>query len=257
MDDIPIFVISLPDSRGRREKISRMMERLGLVFEFRDAWAPSNIPDRMLEIMGIRIDRREALSNTGSLLPTELACYASHLGIISDVAEGNLPSPLLVLEDDAMLDQRSVEFARRLYSLMRENTGIEYVNFKNTKGPYILDRIHVLDDAFIFVPWYSSLGMVAYMIRREGARKILKLREKGGRPLDIDIRYAIWEQDLKYWESYPSMINHDDAQISTIDPEQKRSYRHIDGRTKRRKLGNILKKARNIEFCKILPSFYP
>ncbi len=230
-----------------------MMERLGLAFEFRDAWSPADIPDRMLELLEVR--KPEAEQRSGDLLPTELACYASHLGIISDVAEGRLPSPLFVLEDDAILDGRSVEFARRLYGLMRDNPAIEYVNFKNTKGPYVLDRIPVLDDAFIFVPWYSSLGMVAYMIRREGARKILRLREKGVRPLDLDMRHAIWEQDLKYWECYPSMIAHDGAQDSTIDPENRRMGRRIDGRTKAGKLACIFRKHGMLNFMKFYPLF--
>jgi len=253
MCDLPIRVLSLPDSEGRRRKISGMMERLGLAFEFRDAWSPADIPDEMLELLGRQ--KRKAGMRSGDLLPTELACYASHLGIISDVAEGRLPSPLLVLEDDAILDQRSVEFARRLHDLMRDNPAIEYVNFKNTKGPYVLDKIAVLDDACIFVPWYSSLGMVAYMVCREGARKILRLREKGNRPLDLDMRYAIWEQDLRYWECYPSMIVHDGAQHSTIDPENRRSGRRIDGRTKAGKLVSILKKHGVLNFVRFYPLF--
>lgn len=250
MSDLPIRVLSLPHSEARRRKICGMMERLGLTFEFRDAWSPDNIPEWMLALL-----EKNAEADTKTLLPTELACYASHLGIISDVAEGRLPSPLLVLEDDAILDSRSVEFARRLYGLMCDNPAIEYVNFKNTKGPYILDRIPVLDDAFIFVPWYSSLGMIAYMVRREGARKILRLRQKGNRPLDLDMRYAIWEQDLKYWECYPSMIGHDGAQDSTIDPQNARVGRRIDGRVKQEKLARILEKHGLLNFVRFYPLF--
>jgi len=253
--DLPVCVLSLPDSEGRRHRISGMMEELGLAFEFRDAWSPAEIPDGILKMMnGREAEAERALSRIGGLLPTEVACYASHLGIISDVAEGRLPSPLLVLEDDAVLDQRSAEFALRLYRLMQDNPEIEYVNFNNSKGPYILDKIPVLDEVFIFVPWYSSLCMVAYMIRREGAQKIMQLREKGKRPVDVDIRYAIWENDLKYWECFPSMVRQN-AESSTIDPASSRNLRKINKNEKFEKMSHMLRKHGYINFIKFYPIF--
>jgi len=253
MHNLPICVLSLPESVGRRQRISGLLNGLGLAFEFRDAWSPEDIPEDMQELLGVR--NRAGDADSAALLPTERACYASHMGIISDVAQGRLPSPLLVLEDDAIFDERSAEFARRLHQLMQNDPEIEYVNFKNTKGPYVLKRMPVLDEACIFVPWYPSLGMVAYMIRREGARKILRLRRKGNRPLDQEMRHVIWEQDLKYWECFPSMVAHDDARDSTIDPEHRRIARKIGFGEKLEKLGHMLKKHGAGNFMKFYPLF--
>ncbi len=253
---IPIIVLSLPNSEERRIKIAHRLDVLGLEFEFRDAYSPADVPNSILRIMNINRIGEVEFSGPKTLLPEEIACYASHLKILSDIANGMLPSPIIVLEDDAILDEKSIEFANVIYRIMKYNTDIEYVNFNNAKGPYIVKKISILDDVIIFVPWYSSLGMFAYMVCKEGAKKILRLKSKGKRPIDMEIRHAIWNEDLKYWEAFPAMALHEHG-YSTID---KNLYRNTRKEFKKfsykgLKMLYILKKHGVLNFIKYYPVF--
>jgi len=94
-----IKVISLSSSIRRRESVRRQLGRLGASFEFCDAIAARNALRHIHHY-----DEREFLLNCGQpATEGEISCYASHLALWQQCAQGD--DPYLILEDDAELDE--------------------------------------------------------------------------------------------------------------------------------------------------------
>ncbi len=95
---ISVFVISLPDCRDRRTRISAALDGLGLPFEFFDAvdGRQGFPPERESEI-----DRTEAWRKGNFLTDAEFACALSHIDVYRRIVSENIDHAL-VLEDDVI-----------------------------------------------------------------------------------------------------------------------------------------------------------
>lgn len=94
-----IKVISLSSSTRRRASIEAQLLKFDAPFEFSDAITPQ---ESLRHIH--HYDEREFLLNCGRVASAgEIACYASHLALWEQCADGD--DPYLILEDDAELDQ--------------------------------------------------------------------------------------------------------------------------------------------------------
>ena len=212
MATLPIFLINLDRSPDRLALMRSRMDALGLVFERvaaidgtrqLPAWAVAQFLD----------DRRHV---RGGLSEGEVGCYASHLLVLSKIAERHIEAAI-VLEDDAILDE---DFGRMALDAIRA-------------APAGWDCIHLSTDfkvpAFPIAELGSGRSLVrymrlpvnssAYIISSAGARKLIASRQRV-RPFDLEFRWA-WLTGLEIFGTYPALARPDQNLPSTIQADWK------------------------------------
>ena len=110
-----IFVISLRSARARRTHVAAEMAAAGLRFRFFDAVEADSEPER--NFVATNLPPYEINARLPPL-PSEIACYASHLAVWRRCVE--LGAPVVVLEDDFRLLPGFARALRRLEVLTRE-----------------------------------------------------------------------------------------------------------------------------------------
>ena len=107
--EFPIFVISLPGDEKRRQPLVSALDELGLAHEISFGVDGRNgLPSQFED----QIDRRLArIRNGRAFTDAEFACALSHQAIYAEIGKRGLPGAL-VLEDDAVVDERFGEFIR-------------------------------------------------------------------------------------------------------------------------------------------------
>jgi glycosyl transferase family 25 len=148
-----IFVISLPDAKGRREFIADQLRRLDLAFEFVDAIRGKDVYDR-------------------NMTPGEVGCALSHQKVYDIMFERGLPHAF-VLEDDAMLSRDLPEALRLLETRIRPNDLIqlERCDVHSRKGMEPLFKEYRIVRPTM-VKYGSMCQSAGYIITREAAAKI-------------------------------------------------------------------------------------
>lgn len=139
-----------------------------------------------------------ALLTKRPLTPSEVATYATHRLGLETLVKSNSDFAL-ILEDDFhfVSPETVVECVKNADQLF--STGCDMVKFfdfpKYTKIKTALVKTIAGID---LVRWRRPhAGMVAYLVSREGAKKVLS-REKIFRAIDEDIKY-FWELNLDIW----------------------------------------------------------
>ncbi|MGH1351559.1 MAG: glycosyltransferase family 25 protein [Methyloligellaceae bacterium] len=99
MPQIPIWVINLPQSKGRWEKISTRLDALGLSYERREATYGKNMSfkDKTRLCPSLKLDLKNRPPVDG-----ELGCYASHLLCIKEIVQKKIER-VCIIEDDTLL----------------------------------------------------------------------------------------------------------------------------------------------------------
>jgi len=103
---IDIKVISLRESRLRRERISQQMKALGLEFSYFDGMNPREMDHKQVR------ELREIHDPFPEMTISEFGCDLSHYYLVKEWLENSERRFLLVLEDDA-------EFSKPLLSLLQ------------------------------------------------------------------------------------------------------------------------------------------
>lgn len=105
---IPIFIVSMRDSTGRRAAITTRMRTLQIEFEFVDAVVGRHLPADVLHGLG---HGPATVAHYGrNLAAAEVGCLLSHLSIYRLMQARALPAAI-VLEDDVTFDARLAALA--------------------------------------------------------------------------------------------------------------------------------------------------
>jgi GR25 family glycosyltransferase involved in LPS biosynthesis len=172
------------------------------------------------------------------LTRTEIAIYATHRRAWRRLLDEDLPFGL-VLEDDFRV--RDPARARRAVQGCAAVLGdgrdvVKLFDFERRR-PLRAARTARINDVPL-VKWRTpTAGMVAYLISRAGARKLMS-RDRVFRQVDEDIKY-FWELDLDIWSVPGCPIADHSAALggSLVELERKANRRHGVARSL---LGNIL-----------------
>lgn len=130
----------------------------------------------------------------------ECGCYASHVEVWRRLLDSDEPWAL-VLEDDVEPMQGFDDVMDAVDQLPPEWDMIKLVGRTREK----ISRRHPLVASHGLVQYRRVPSLTgAYVISREGARKVLASRVPFGRPIDIDLRWW-WENDLRLFgvDPYP------------------------------------------------------
>lgn len=188
-----IRVISLPSATERRAAFANATGGAGVSWEFFDA--RTNISDALQYDAG---GARRAHGRT--LTAGELGTYASHLAVWKWLLDSEFDQAI-VFEDDIVADWPFIE---QLATLDFSAMGIDYLRlftkiparFRKLRCPF-LDRYHHLIRITSF-----ALGTQAYLITRDGAKRLLKHATRVNCPIDTYMD-KYWRHGVPNLALYP------------------------------------------------------
>lgn len=158
--------------------------------------------DAGLEGLYDRVRNRRAMNRR--LSDREIAVYGTHRLAWKSIRNGPAPVGVVVEDDFAITDRR--RFAEIVDEAARICSGrgvVKLFDFPKTGANPVVATFAA--GSVQLVRWrYPTAGLVAYMITRDTAAKLLA-RERVFRPVDEDLKY-FWEMDLDVWSVSPSPV---------------------------------------------------
>jgi len=217
MSELPIFVINLARDERRRAHMQQVLSQLGLRAEFvaavdghqlstteRSAYQPA----RALRVYGVQ------------MLDTEIACYLSHYRLWERMVGEGL-KVALILEDD--LDIRP-DFPQLLGELLDDPSPIwQVLRFESQRNRVLnpqnqKDRgkqLKTLTAGTLFELNIHVLGGGAYLMRQEGARRLVDYARQIFMPLDQTMD-RFWENGIVPYVIRPFPVTQRTALGSSI-----------------------------------------
>lgn len=156
-----VYVINLPEAEERRAFQQRQLTALGLSHQFVDA-VNKNEVSQVLD--GIPCDLWER-----ALMPTELACFASHHRVWQRIVHDNVPA--LVLEDDVLLSSRVPQFLALAESRLQF---FQHLSLETRLRHKLIGPIQALTPDLGYARLYRDrTGAAAYILWPSGAQRLL------------------------------------------------------------------------------------
>lgn len=256
------YVISLATATDRREHIKAEFGKQGIEFEFFDAVTPKE-----LDALADELQLGRVLTNI-QLTPTEKACFFSHIAVMQQAIDDNLPY-VAIFEDDVYLGEKAHDFlgnsaypADNHINLLKLETFLQYrkldkqhaITLPNTRTAYPLNEYH--------------LGMAGYIISHTTAVQFLafvrQLSDENIIPIDR-ILFDEFMNVVKVHQLTPAICIQEHIKnpnninlISSLEQERQYQQQHKPKRTLSQKikgeLGNAYRKTFG-KFSRILVEF--
>lgn len=203
-----IFVINLPSSIYRREKISKALNKIGVDFNFFAAVdGRKGLPEDLVHLPD---DKHRIYFRSRPLSSGERGCYGSHYRLWQKCVELN--EPILILEDDCLPTEHFKDILSSLPEL--HSRGYEYL------------RVEEQEQGFKKIDSYSHLNVVLWEDNRAGTRGY-SISPSGAQRLLKHSNRWICAVDNYIGESYRTgllcagiqpyaVANSDESEISTI-----------------------------------------
>ena len=237
MQSCPTFVISLERDLQRRTHMDRELLSVGITAEFVSAvdGLALSAADRS------RYDAVRALQVYGcAMLDTEIGCYLSHYQLYGRIVRENIPAAL-ILEDDLEISPALPRIVAELLAdpdpqwlivrMESMRTSVLHPRTPNERG----NLVRTLSDGELRQISTHVLGLGGYLIRQEGARRMLSYGRRIFMPIDHTMD-RFWENDIVPYVVRPFPVCQRPDFASRIGPRL--SDRHRDQpavvRTRRR-----------------------
>ncbi len=210
---VPIYVISLPESTDRRAAMAAQMERLGLEFCFIDA-----VDGRKLDMLAQeKYDAAKRLAFFGlHLKGGEWGCFLSHKKIYEMMMRENIDQAV-IFEDDALIDPRFPEVLNAVLSMDIDYDAIRFMGSNKIARKGYRHIIEV--DRGLWLGRLPSIhgGAHAYLISRAGAEKMMTFfaRNKIAYPIDT-LLGRCWETGMNVYAINPIVRQDVDSFESAI-----------------------------------------
>ena len=179
LEGLPIWLINLPSSRKRRESMELQLNSLAL--EYRP-FAAVNGSENWVNLE-TSIDISAFERNVGCrVLPGEIGCYHSHLGVWKQLVESDAPAGL-VLEDDVIFHENFKDAVNTALKAI-DQWDILKLNFVRAQVPIVKADLAGWRLMAYLGPF---TGTGAYLITRGAAEKLLDRFLPITRPIDHEI----------------------------------------------------------------------
>jgi glycosyl transferase family 25 len=239
MAALPVFVINLERDRERRRHMTELLGRLGLVAEFITA-----VDGRALsDTDRAAYDRTRALRVYGvEMMDTEIACFLSHRRLYERMLRDGIETAL-IMEDDVRVEPTLPTVLDGLLAASQIDWAVVRLDSKRDQviappdaGKFLGTRVAELPGgAALYRLRTHVLGVGAYLIRREGARRMLAYANRIFMPIDQTMdRY--WENGVLPFVVRPFQVHQgEDFGSSTgVRPLDRRSTQPLSVRVRRR-----------------------
>ncbi len=201
-------VINLDRDPERLAYMRQQLEREGASFERFPAILGAAMPGQLRSYFTPEED------GTGFLSNGELGCYASHLGVYEAIADGRIPSPALVLEDDVKIPENLLGLMEQI--LKAAPADWDFIRLSSpAKRAYF--TIAELTPPFALVRYSISPGSNgAILVSQSGAKKFTDRSDLRDAPIDQDNR-QLWRFNMNLYGVVPEPIRGNSLKTSTID----------------------------------------
>jgi glycosyl transferase family 25 len=230
------MVINLDRDASRLEHMRRQLGAVGLPFARFAAIDGRCVPE---ELRGY-FDGSDA-----SLTAGEIGCYASHLALCRLVANGDVPAPLLVLEDDVEVIPDLPHLLQRLIAALPADWDIVRLSYPTKRASVRIAQLMTVFELVRYSQVPTSTG--AYLLSRSGARRFLAQRKRA-LPVDHDLR-RVWAWGLDTYGVSPPPVHNDRVAGSSIDamaPGARGDKRRASRLRRKRWLEGPLRQARGM-----------
>ncbi len=209
---LPVFVINMARDVERRRYMTGVLDRLGLRAEFVTA-----VDGRQLsEAERALYDRRRALRTYGvEMMPSEIGCYLSHHRLYERMVRDGIEAAL-ILEDDVRIEPTLPAVVRDL--LASPFTAWLVVRL-DCKRRHVADPAHdklrgrrvaeLSGGAGLYRLQTHVLGVGAYLIRREGAERMIAYGRRVFMPIDHTMD-RFWENGIVPYVVRPFPVSQGD-----------------------------------------------
>ena len=210
---IPIFVINLQRQVERRRHMTALLDRLGLVAEFvtavdgralTPAERAAYDPARARRVYGVEM--RDG----------EIACCHSHSRIYARMVRDRIETAL-ILEDDVTIDARLPGVVGELLASPFRDWSVIRLDCKRGRvidppSPKFRGRqvMELSDGAGLFRLQTHVLGVGAYLIRQEGAARMLEYGRRIFMPID-QMMDRFWENGILPYVVRPFPVHQSDG----------------------------------------------
>lgn len=235
-----IAVINLASQTSRWFASKRQFDALGLEAIRHDAVDGSTLG--VDQVRGLYCERLNAAQYHQPLRAGEIGCYASHIAVWQCLVESG-DAAMAVFEDDLEID---ADLPRVLEALTHVDVHADLVKLIGRSREQVRDSVALVEarpDRFVdagsrlvterrLISYWRVPSLTgAYVITREGAKKLLAKRRPFGRPVDVDLRHW-WECGLRIRGVHPYPVcGAPSAELSTIGARIKTAG--FDGRLKK------------------------
>jgi GR25 family glycosyltransferase involved in LPS biosynthesis len=199
MSQIPIFIISLPNST-RVDSIKSQLEQLGLKFE-----VVQGVDGKLMTESDIatNVDTNSCYARLGYEISTGLiGCYLGHLSVY-EKAKSKDCEWVLVLEEDAQIKEFSMEVIQEFQDILSEQPAIIQLFSRSNRLADKRTFVRLRDNyfGFRFRPRLIGNGAAAYLINKKALYLATQSRTVKGAP-----DWPPWSQKVEFYGIYPWMF---------------------------------------------------
>ncbi|OQK15383.1 hypothetical protein AU255_18100 [Methyloprofundus sedimenti] len=211
-----VLIISLKRATERREHIVRQMQEQNIPFEFFDAVDGRTLTEEQKSKADLELAEK-LLGHT--LVPGEIGCALSHIGIYEKMVQENIPS-CIILEDDMIFDPQFKNIIQKIETLKNDWELIYLLHGKAKSWPLKRTLAPGFKLARYRFPSKNSkrtiIFTVGYMLTLVGAKKMLKVAYPIRMPSDY-LLGCIQTNRLKTYGVEPSCMQTDIFQTTIQD----------------------------------------
>jgi glycosyl transferase, family 25 len=210
-------IINLDRDLDRLAHMRAELTKADIDFERFAAIDGRHLPENLKAYFAPASNPDQALLSAG-----EIGCYASHLAVCQKMVAGQLPSPLLVFEDDIELVADFSHILAQALSAAPKDWDMIRLSNDSKKSVLTIAELNGGRKLVHYSKVPTSTG--AYLMSLSGAQKFLQACARA-LPVDQDLMRP-WAWDLNMYGINPAPVRRDIFDVSTIDqmtPTHKRS----------------------------------
>lgn len=207
MTSVHIVVISLKDSRGRKERVAAEMAKTPFAWQFLEA-----VDGRVLDLSTVAYDAAKVKRLLGfELTPKEIGCYLSHMAAWRACVRTQQPT--LIFEDDFIIEPHFETVVRTLVQ--------SYADWDIVRLQALCDSacssVKTFGEFALVQNETDPLGATAYLVNPESAQRLLDASTDIFEPLDHYIEHHQKHgQRMLAVIPYPVTVADPTRQTSTI-----------------------------------------
>ena len=231
MPSFPILYINLDKDSERHQRMESNFLNLGLNAQRLSAtWWSDLSPEEQARHHRSDLTQAQYFKPLGN---GEKGCYCSHLAACQRLLDSDAPS-LIVFEDDVQLLPSLPAAVKAIQKLPADSWDL--IKLYGRENEKIASRRPSGIKGHEWITYRRVPSFAAgYAISRAGAEKILRTRIPFGRPVDVDMRFW-FENDLRIFGIYPSVIALDDTSFTSSIWAQKEGRMTLSQRLRKLKM---------------------
>ncbi|WP_420961833.1 glycosyltransferase family 25 protein [Brucella sp. IR073] len=218
-DPIKAFIIHLPRATDRRAQVETLIHELPVPAEIIDAVDGRTLAQAEID----RVYRRHLHKPhyPFRLSVNEIACFLSHRKAWQAIVDQGLAGGLVLEDDVALNGDFPAAFAAARDFLAPDRL----IRLPFRPGKESGAELFRTENARIIQPVPVGLGMVAQLIGRDAARRMLALTEQFDRPVDTTMQMT-WVTGITTLSVHPGGVEEVSANLGGSTIKQKRSLAH-------------------------------